>query len=424
MTALPLAKDPIDIPVGGWIKRPEPEDPFVAMSNRKRWGNCALSAVLPQLKTPSGPAAEEGTEAHKVAEWALHRTFQSANVGAEPPVVLPPQGLEGFDYSAQGVADWQALTLQYAKTYATEAAGLFSDLSSPTFCMVECKIDDVVIHGVKVFTVSDVLLWNGQAKRLVSGDYKFGRSPVGVGTVDEPNEQTAGAAVLWARQSPAHLQPQQIGLFVYQPRTLYGEPWQPLAPLGPDWLAKEAAKLDSELAAVGAAAAAMARGELVDPTPGEHCKYCPSARWCPAAAGYGTVALQVEAGTRAVVDLSPEEVMQLWASRKAFDAFTDDLKERVKILHEQKHPSVTIKRRMGNRVWLNDAMVVEALFLADRADLLKPPGLQVAEAVLPKGAIDTLTTRAPDVLTYVATADKNTAAASAAFAKYLPKENS
>lgn len=423
MTALPVTTDPIDVPAGATIRRPDPARPFVAMSNRKRWGKCALSAVLPQLKTVSGPAAEEGTEAHKAAEWALHRQFKSANVGEAPPAVVPPAGLEGFDYSARGIADWQALILEYAQAYAREAAGLFSDLKTHTNCMVEVKIEDVVIHGVRVFTVSDVLLWNGEAKRLVSGDYKFGRGPVGVGTREEPNAQCAGGAVLWARQSPAHLQPEQIGLFVYQPRTLYGAPWQPLAPLDANWLAKEAGKLDAELAAVAAAAAAMARGELVDPTPGDHCSYCPSARWCPAAAAYGAAALDVESNKVAVVDLTPEQVMSLWANRSAFKQFEDDLRERVKILHELKHPAVQIKRRVGNRIWTNPQATVGALLLADRFDLLMPPGIEKAEAALPKAELDALVTRAPDVLTYVATDGKNPAMARDAFAKYLTKES-
>lgn len=421
MTALPITSDPIDLPPGASIRRPSPDRPFVAMSNRKRWGKCALSAVLPQLKTASGPGAEEGTEAHKVAEWALHRWFKSANVGDEPPLVLPPAGLEGFDYSARGVAEWQALVLDCAQTYARESAGLFSDIKSPTNCLVEYKFEDVTIHGVRVYTVADGVFWNGEAKRLVVGDYKFGRGPVGVGTPDEPNEQCAGAAVLWSRQSPAHLQPQQLGLFVYQPRTLAGEPWQPLAPLGPDWLAAQAAKLDAELQAVADAATLMGLGELAEPAPGDHCKYCPSARWCPAAARFGTAALDVDAGRRAVVDLTPEEVMQLWIQRPAFKAFEDDLRERVKILYEQRHSSVQVHRRAGNRIWKDPRTVVEALLLADRMDMLEPPGLQKVESVLPKADIDALTTRAPDVLTYKATTDKNAAAASAAFAQYLPK---
>ena len=97
-------KDPIDVPPGASIRRPDPAHPFVAMSSRYRWGKCALSAVLPQVRTPSGPAAEEGTQAHKVAEWALAQTFK---IGApmEAPPVLPPEGLDGFDYSARGIAN-------------------------------------------------------------------------------------------------------------------------------------------------------------------------------------------------------------------------------------------------------------------------------------------------------------------------------
>lgn len=423
MTALPTTTDPIDIPSGATIRRPDPDRPYVAMSNRKRWSKCALSAVLPQLKTPSGPKAEEGTEAHRPAEWALQAQFAGQPAPAFDLATLnPPAGLDDFDYSPSAIADWRTFVMDCATQYATHAASLVSDCASPTSCLTEYKIEDVVIHGVRVYTVGDVLLWNQDAARLIVGDYKFGRGPVGVGTLQEPNEQCAGTAVLRERQRMAlgaQRPAQQIGLFVYQPRIGYGDAWQVLAPMGPDWLAKQGRKLDAELAAVAHAASELGAGRLVDPTPGDHCAYCPSARWCPAAAAYGKAALDVETGRRAVVDLWPDEVMALWASRKAFDEFTDDLRERVRILYEQKHPAVQIKRRTGNKVWKNEPAAVEALMLADRYDLLRPAALGQMEGVLSERDLAALTTRAPDVLTYVATDGKNPTAASSAFAHYL-----
>lgn len=425
MTALQINDEPLDIPAGAHIKRPDPTRPYVAMSNRKRWSRCALSAVLPQLKTPSGPEAEAGTEVHKVAEWALHRRFESANVPAEPPTILPPAGLREFDYSARGIANWQATGLANAKTYAAEAAKLFSDLSSPTICMVEMKIEDVVIHGVRVFTIADGMFWNVQAKRAVSGDYKNGRTPVGVGTLEDPNPQCAGALVLWADQAP-HLEPEQVGLFVYQPNTLFGDAWQPLAIANPGqakaWLAKERQKLYNELEAVANAAASMARGELVDPSPGDHCTYCPSARWCPAAAAYGAKALDVEANRVAVVDLTPEEVMAQWSMRSAFKQYEEDLKERVRILHEKNHPAVTVKFRKGTPMWLSEPAAVEAFMMADRYDMLKPPAIGKAAGVIPDSELAALTGRYPDVATFTATDGKNPALAAGSFAKYLNQE--
>lgn len=418
MTATPIHNDPIDIPDGATIRRPDPARPFVAMSNRKRWSKCALSAVLPQLKTASGPAAEEGTEAHKVAEWALAQKFKIGPQGIAMPVVQPPAGLDDFDYTARGVSDWQAQVGQHAVTYADKARGLFSDVDGDTHCLIECKIDDVTIHGVKVYTIADVILWNPLAKRLAVGDYKYGRSPVGVGTAEEPNEQCAGATVLWADQAP-HLKPEQIGLFVYQPRIRFGEPFQALAPLGPEWLAEQRAKLHDELAAVAAAAASLARGELPAPVPGDHCQYCPSARWCPAAAGFGAVALEVEAGKRAVVDMTPEEVMAVWGQRSAFKAFEEDLKERVRILHEKNHPAVTVKWRKGSPMWLSEAAAVEAFMRADRYDMLKPPSIGKADGILPPDELAALTGRYPDVPTFTASAGKDAGKAASAFAKYI-----
>lgn len=424
MAALPthLDPDPIDVPEGASIRRPDPTRPFVSMSSRSRWSVCALSAVLPQLRTPSGPAAEEGTAAHTVTEWALHREFNSANVGGNWPEVSPPTGLHDFDYSDAGVLAWRGKLLEHAGHYAQHARSMVASAPGPTVCMVECKIEDVTIHGVKVYTIADVILWNEQAKRLVVGDYKYGRSPVGVGTVDSPNVQCAGAAVLWAHTHP-NLTPEQIGLFVYQPRIRHGEAFQALAPMDAEWLNVEKQQLFWEIGKVADAAAALARGELVDPTPGDHCTYCPSARWCPAAAGYGTTALDVEANRRAVVDLTPEEVMALWAQRSAFKQFEDDLRERVKILHEKQHPAVTVKRRAGNRVWSNPARVVEHLMMADRYDLLQPASLTACQSVLTASEVDALTTRAPDVYTYVPTDGKQPALASSAFAKYLNDSN-
>lgn len=400
---------------GSTVRRPDLNRPFVAMSSRKRWSKCALSAVLPQLRTPSGPAAEEGTEAHKVGEWAIESAF-STMTPKPIPVVHPPQGLQDFDYTDAGVQDWQSAVSRHAYEYASKAAGLFADCKTPTTCLVEHKIEDVTIHGVRVFTVADVVLWNPEAKRLVVGDYKFGRGPVGMGTADDPNEQVAGALVLMIGGA---IQPETAGGFVYQPRTYAGDPWQVLAPLGRVWLDTQALALNQELAAVARAAKDP---DGAAPVPGDHCKYCPSARWCPAAMNYGATALDVEAGRLAVVDMTPEEVMAQWAARSAFKAYEDDLRERVRILAETHSPAVVVRKRLGNSIWKDPDKVVELLLVTDNAKLLQPAGINAVKgAGVPAELIGPHITRAPDVLTYVPAAGKDHALASSAFAKYLPK---
>ncbi len=423
MTALQTHNDPIDIPDGAYVKRPDYARPYVTMSARHRWSKCALSAVLPQLRGPSGPAADEGTSAHKVAEWALAQKFKIGPQGIPAPAVQPPAGLHDFDYNPRGIADWQAQVAQHAITYANEAAGLYSDVGGDTHCLIECVLDTADLCGVKVACRADLVLWNPQAKRLVVGDYKYGRSPVGVGTADEPNEQCAGAAVLWSLQAP-HLQPEQIGLFVYQPRIRFGEAFQTLVPShgATDWLAVQRVALESELVAVAAASASAARGELVDPTPGDHCTYCPSARWCPAAAAFGAKALDVEANRVAVVDWTPEEVMAIWSMRAAFKQFEEDLKERVRILHEKQHPAVTVKWRKGSPMWLSEPAAVEAFMMADRYDMLKPPAIGNAAGIIPDSELAALTGRYPDVPTFAAVDGKNPALAAGSFAKYLNQE--
>ncbi|WEL95536.1 hypothetical protein [Xanthomonas phage vB_XooS_NR08] len=110
---------------------------------------------------------------------------------------------------------------------------MFADAAGAK-CLTEYKIEGVELYGVKVFTVADVALYNPDLGRLVIGDYKFGRSPVGVGTATDPNPQCAGAAVLLAHRLPTP--PTDVQLFVYQPRTMVGEPFQALTGLSERWV--------------------------------------------------------------------------------------------------------------------------------------------------------------------------------------------
>lgn len=398
------------------IRTPDPARPFVAMSNRKRWSKCALSAVLPQVRGPATPAAAEGTEAHKLAEWAINDAFDTLRDRLPPPDIAPPAGLQDFDYSDGGIAAWRATVRGYADTYAANTRALFGDLDGPVLALPECPVENVTIRGVRVYTVADVVAYHPSG-RLIVGDYKFGRSPVGAGTPEQPNEQCAGALVLRVDATP-HLPVRELGLFVYQPRVRHGVAWQVLAPLDLAWLNDQRVKLHAELAAVAAAARDPTSTK---PSPGDHCTYCPSARWCPAAAEYGKTALSVEATRTNVVELTAAEVMALWGARPAFKAFEDDLRERVRMLADAHDPAVTTRRRAGNSMWANPAAAVEMLLLADRTDLLQPAGIEKLRAAgFPADDINAMITRAPDVLTYLPTAGKSSDVAAAAFAKYLP----
>ncbi|WHB31187.1 exonuclease [Xanthomonas phage NEB7] len=410
---------PSDLPEGARLVVPDPSRPILTMSNRFRWSKCALSAVLPRIRTQSGPAAQEGTEAHKVAEARVLDAFAPSTQRSTVPV-QPPAGLEGFDYSAEGVARWVAQVDAHADQYAAHAQSLFSDCATASSAVPEFRFT-AHIHGVELRTVADVMLWNGAARRLVVGDYKYGGSPVGCGTLDEPNEQVAGALAVLTSDwlGTDKIDPTHAGAFVYQPRIRFGEPFQVLAPLTPEWLATERAKLDAEVHAVARAASSPGG---TPPAPGEHCKYCPSARWCPAASEYGTAALDVESGRRAVVDLSPEEVMHLWGARSAFKQFEDDLRERVKMLAEAGDPVVKTTRRKGAEMWVDPGVVIEQLLIHERYDLLVPPSIgKMRETAIPTEAITAAIGRAPDVLIHSPAGGKNLSGARDAFAKYLGK---
>jgi hypothetical protein len=379
------------------------------MSARSRWSKCAVSVPWSEnLPNESGPAAEEGTIAHKVAEFYVRQRFglEGAKPGI-PPEYQPPAGL---DLKGQTVNAWNAKMRLHGQDYAAFIAtlvGNFPDVS----VVLEKR---VAVDGITppLFGTADCLLWFPGIRRLAGVDYKYGFGEVDVGTVDAPNAQVAAYAV--AAAETFKLAPLTVGLAIYQPRRIHGEPGQVLL-LPETWLASERAKLLAEARQVEAAFA----GLLTTPVPGSHCRYCPVAKnaRCPAVSTAGKVALQAHTQAALVHDMTDAEILALWSVKSAFKHFWEDIEERIDEMADKGAAGLVVKVATGRKMWADPDAAVFTLLALNRLDLLAPAAIGEALAAIPAemqvtlikraaGARAILTTEAADPLTVAATFDK------------------
>jgi hypothetical protein len=358
------------------------------------------------MPNESGPAAEEGTIAHKVAEFYVRQRFglEGAKTGM-PPEYQPPVGL---DLKGQTVNGWNAALRLHGQDYAAFIATLVGNYPDVRIVLEK----RVAVDGITppLFGTADCLLWYPSVNRLAVVDYKYGYGEVDVGTADAPNEQIAAYAV--AAAETFNLDVRQVGLAIYQPRRIHGEPGQTLLTDGA-WLANEASKLLAEARQVEAAYA----GIITAPVPGSHCRYCPAASRCTATHAAAKTALQSHVKASMVHDMTDAEIVALWAVRTAFKNFWEDVEERISKMADRGAAGLVVKVAKGRKMWADPSAAVFTLLALGRTDLLAPAAIGEALPAIPvemhdslvklaNGAKTILSTEAADPLTVAATFDK------------------
>src|SRR6516225_9287644 len=162
----------------------------LSMSARSRWSRCAVSVPWSDgLPDNSGPAAEEGTAAHSVAEFYVRLRF-GLEMPAEWrglrvfPEVTPPEGL---DLKGQSVEQWNAKLRNHGRDYAEFLSTLIGNYLDAKI-VLERRVD---VQGITppLFGTADCLIWIASIARLIVVDYKYGFGEVEVGTLTAPNEQ-------------------------------------------------------------------------------------------------------------------------------------------------------------------------------------------------------------------------------------------
>lgn len=359
------------------------------------------------MPNESGPAAEEGTIAHSVAEFFVRQRFNLE--GAQrfvPPEQVPPAEL---DLKGQTPTVWNAKLRLHGGAYADFIASLVEGYTDARI-VLERRVE---VAGITppLFGTADCLIWIPSVRRLIGVDYKYGFGEVDVGTPDAPNEQVA--AYLVAAAETFNLAPETVMLAIYQPRRIHGEPGQTLLLPGA-WLAGEREKLLAEARAVMAAYA----GRVTAPVPGSHCRYCPAASRCTATHMAAKTALQASAKASMVHDMTEAEIIALWAVRAAFKHFWEDVEERINKMADRGAAGLVVKVAQGRRMWADPAQAVMTLLALGRTDLLAPAALGDALSAIPAELHDALTKRAAGAKTINATASADPLTVAAVFDKY------
>jgi hypothetical protein len=387
-----------------------PKHSKLGMSARSRWSKCAKSVPWSDgLPDEPGPAAEEGTRAHTVAEFYVRQRFglAGAEAGEAPEQVVPV----GLDLKGQTPEQWNEKLRYHGKQYAAWLAEFIG--TSLAHIVLERR---VAISGTSppLFGTADCLIWFPTERQLAVIDYKYGFGEVEVGTADAPNEQAAGYAV--AACEDFKLEPADVSLGIYQPRRIHGEPGQLLALPG-HWIATERAKILAEAREVRRAY----DDETMQPVPGKHCRYCRASSRCPTTHHAGKTALKAYVSTSMVHEMTDEEIIALWSVRTAFKNFWEDVEERIAKMAGAGTHGLVMKVSQGRRVWADPQTAALTLLALGRADLVQPCALSDALPAIPAEMHDALIGRAAGAKTIstVDTADPATVAGT--FDKYVRK---
>lgn len=368
------------------MTNPQVSHSILSFSGRKRWKSCPISVQMSKgMPDSSGPAAAEGTCAHTVAEHYVKQHFAlhgAPAAGAVAPDQVPPPGL---DLKGDTPARWNETLRHHGRGYRDFIRSLIPAGATDVAVVVEMRVAIGSISPDLFGTADCLVLYRLDGVwHLIVVDYKYGFADVDVGTYDEPNEQLSAYAVAAAEVlAERGIRPDKLALAVYQPRRPLAAPSQTLE-LDAAWLAIERAKLAREVAAVANPGA---------PVPGDHCRYCKGKPKCPAVRNSMATALAAYTGERSLLDMPEDDIVQLFAARKAFMSFWEDVEERIDQLLKAGHKNLRVKETQGRQMWKDPKAAAETLLAMNRLDLLQPVAISNALPLLPAEFHDELVKR-------------------------------
>jgi len=340
---------------------------FLSFSRRGRWRACPGSVRLSKgLTDKSSANAKEGSDAHKIKEMVMGRKLR---VGSDPDAPFPK-----ID---RPVAELEEM-MRHANDYVVFVR-TFIDGYPDAIVLEEQKVDASALHPA-LFGTADTIIWIPSIRKLIVIDYKYGFRAVDVGTVEDTNPQLAayGVSAALMLMSAQGVAPAEIVLAVAQPRLPLGERYPQLhIPDAPSWLQVESEKMRTE-----ALATEDPNAPLV---PGDHCRYCKAAMHgkCPAVKQYVGTALNVAAGTVALLDIPTDELLALYSARSAFKPFLEEIEARVEQLAKVGHARLQVTVVKGRQMWADPKSAAMTLLAIGRADLVQPVALSDALPALP-----------------------------------------
>jgi hypothetical protein len=413
------------------------EHSTLSFSGRDRWRNCPVSVVLSKgEKDESGPAAEEGTIAHTVAEFYVRQAFNLPGaLQGESPDKPPVMKLDRFERLAaprliepsaaklaadalvKEAAEWNEEMRKHGKAYVRYIQSLIPP-GAVAFVSLETRVAARSIDA-RLFGTADCLIWFPEFKVLIVVDYKYGFGDVDVGTVENPNLQLISYDVAALDQCTLQAHGGTT-IAIFQPRRPIGEAGQSLY-LPADRIARERKKMADDVAAVDEAARLFDSGDypvskLVKP--GDHCRYCKAAHKCPATKTAVQAALDVQAGLASVLDMTEDDLIALYASRNAVKALMEDITERIESLSKLGSAKLRVETKQGRRMWKNQKEAALTLLALGLDKCLVPGALSEVIDEIPEQFREALVGRARDSVSIKVVTESKPGEVAEAFRKF------
>lgn len=321
---------------------------------------CAGSIRMSRgLENKSSKYAEEGTEAHALAELILRSRLNPGD--AE----LHAQAAEAQLLATTDMLDAVYVYVDKVMSYA--ASGF------EVVILLEQRVTlDALGMAAPVFGTSDLVAYVPALRRLIVGDYKHGAG-VAVEVDDNPQLKIYALAAWLSIALARHWVIESIESWICQPRkehdagpvrTQNYDLWE-LVDFADDVMAAVEATLEPDAPLV----------------PGEHCQFCPAKALCPARLNMvsGVVDVPEFQGLPSIQAMSVEKAAEILAvaERIKFADWLDDVRGFLQQHAEAGNavPGFKLVAKRANRSWkASDAEIVEALSgVAASKDLYEYP---------------------------------------------------
>lgn len=324
------------------------EHSHVGASGMHRWAHCPGSVRLSRkAENTSSFYAAEGTVAHAIGERILKN---------EPhPVTGDVVEQDGFQIE---------VTDEMIEAVESYAGVVYDDMMPSDTLMVEHHFHLKDLHE-GLFGTNDACLFSRQEKKLIVYDYKHGQ---GVPVEAKDNPQLLYYAVGALLESGFNAE--AIECVIVQPRCNH--------PDGPvrRWTVDAAYLLDW----VGDLLDAVARTEDPDAplNPGDYCRFCPAAGFCPELREQALAAARVDFAPELAYD--PDELATVLDKLDLIEGWVKSVREFAyrEAMHGRVPPRWKLVKKRSNRQWIDDGAAEKALldYGMDAADIHTKPKLK------------------------------------------------
>lgn len=312
----------------------------IGASSMHRWSQCPGSVRLcADMPGTTSSYAEEGSDAHHYAALCL-------GSGAGPTIddigKMLKRGPRSFKVTRE--------MFDAVKTYC-DTLWLICNPVNDDKLHVETKFDLSEVHP-GLFGTADAVIWQPKTKTLIVCDFKYGAG-VAIGVDNNPQLMYYGLGALLAHNYPA----EKVKFVIVQPRCDH-----------PDGVVRawEIPSIDIIDFQADLKQYALATEKPDAPlVPGDHCKFCPAARVCPALARRSQAIAKTEFSP--VVPYDPKELALALDSLPVVEARVKAIREFAYTEAEQGRcpPGYKLVAKRPTRKWRSEGDVVE--FLQDMA---------------------------------------------------------